>query len=70
MYDKTPNVWSTKFTPVKFFLHNRGLWWLTHLECLQDGGVYDDDIDGGYDNDTDGVYDDDTDGGVHDVDEH
>ena len=34
IYNKTPYVWSNKFTPAKKILHNRWLWWLRHLEGL------------------------------------
>ena len=34
IHNKTPYVWSNKFTPAKETLHNRWLWWLRHLEGL------------------------------------
>ena len=37
VYDKTPYVWSNKFTPAKKILHNCWLWWLRHLEGLLTG---------------------------------
>ena len=33
-YDKTPYVWTNKFTPANTILHSRWLWWLRHLESL------------------------------------